>query len=479
MLQVDAGSLSCSIEADGAGAVIGARDWPGFALGPLTCEVRANGRDLTPVRASAGTSAENAVEIVLDFTDPDLRLTHRVSTAARGIVVMRTRMANLADADVILNHVTMLRLDPDQAGRAAFGLDASQVRIYEQSAYAGRVRWLRQIAATEGAGSEPGATELPESTSDLCWLACDLASRRSLLVGYQTSERWLGKIRVAGDPAGQVAAWTAEFDGGDLRILAGETIALEEMVIMLGDEPLALLDRYGDQAAERNSAVVPAEIPVSWCSWYPYRLGVTEERVMDNAVVAADRLKPLGLSIMEVDLGWERQQLPGAFEENDLFPRGLRWLAQRLAELGLKLGAWKAPYTVSEFDPVFKEHPEWLLPGEDGKPAPTGEWFWQPHGRTFALDLTHPGAQAHLREKVSSLADRGVHYFKTDFIGGVTISSLRGRHDDRIIAGGGWEAARIGSEITHQTLRSRDPDALILCCGGPEMPGREIGRAHV
>src|SRR2546425_5125641 len=33
--------------------------------------------------------------------------------------------------------------------------------------------------------------------------------------------------------------------------------------------------------------------PVSWCSWYPYRLGVTEERALANARIAAKRLKPL------------------------------------------------------------------------------------------------------------------------------------------------------------------------------------------
>ena len=40
--------------------------------------------------------------------------------------------------------------------------------------------------------------------------------------------------------------------------------------------------------------------------------GVTEERILENARIAAKRLKPLGLSIMEVDLGWERRQLPNA-----------------------------------------------------------------------------------------------------------------------------------------------------------------------
>ena len=51
------------------------------------------------------------------------------------------------------------------------------------------------------------------------------------------------------------------------------------------------------------------------------------------------------------------------------------------------------------------------------KPMPLGQWYWEPHGETYALDLTHPEAQGRLREKMRSLAQRGVRYFKPDFIG--------------------------------------------------------------
>jgi len=472
MAKIDAGLLTFQIGDDGAGARILARGWPGFTLGPLTCGVRANGVDLTPSWATATASAPGEAEIVVGFANPPLRLTYRAAKDGANTLAMRTELTNGSDADLILNRVTMLRLDPQQGGVAAFAAEPSQLRIYEQSAYAGKVRPLCKVVKTEGAGSEPGATQVEESSSQLCWVAYDLASRRALLVGFETSERWLGTVRATADASGEMTEWAAGFDGGDLRVLAGETLPLEEMVFIVGDDPLTMLERYGERVAARNNAVTPKEMPVSFCSWYPYRLAVTEERMLANARVAAERLKPLGLSIMEIDLGWERQQLPSTFEENELFPSGLRWLADQMMALGLKLGVWKGPYTISEFDPVFKEHPEWLMPGEDGKPAPLGEWFWRPHGQTYALDLTHPGAQAYLRDQVSSLAKRGVFYLKADFIGGVSSGSLRRRHNDRIVAGGGWEAARIGSEIMHQALRSADPNAMILCCGGPEMPGR-------
>ncbi len=477
MLSVDAGLLGFQVDADGSGARVCAPGWEGFTLGPLACGLSADGRDLAPTGAQEAL-ADGGIEIKVDFALPALRLTYELRRAEDNVITMRSQLTNRSGADVILNRATMLSLDRRQAGVARFGAEPSRIRIYEQSAYSGRVRPLCKPVGTEpkpvppGAGAEPGATELQESSSQLVWAAYDTAAGRALLVGYETSARWVGEVRIAADASGAVREWTTGFDGGDLRVLAGETLELEDIVIMIGSDPLAMLDTYGQRVADRNGAQVPAESPVSFCSWYPYRLAVTGERMLANARVAAERLKPLGFSIMEIDLGWEDKQIPAAFEENELFPHGLRYLADEFAKLGLKLGVWKAPYTISEFDAVYKEHPEWLVPGEDGKPEPLGEWFWQPHGQTYALDLTHPGAQDWLRRKVTSLAERGVFYLKTDFIGGVASGSLRRRHNDRIVAGGGWEAARIGSEIMHQALRSGDANAMILCCGGPEMPGR-------
>jgi alpha-galactosidase len=194
---------------------------------------------------------------------------------------------------------------------------------------------------------------------------------------------------------------------------------------------------------------------------------VTEERILDTARIAADRLKPLGLRVIEIDLGWQAKQLPSTFEENSQFPRGLKWLSGELGKLGFDLGVWSAPYSISEFDPVAAGHPEWLVKDAGGAPFSQGEWFWQPHGKVFILDLTHPGAQAHLRAKMKSLDERGVRYLKSDFIGCASDDRARIRHEQKIVGGGGLEAARIGAKIIRESL----PGALLLNCGGPEMPG--------
>ncbi len=60
-----------------------------------------------------------------------------------------------------------------------------------------------------------------------------------------------------------------------------------------------------------------------------------------------------------------------------------------------------------------------------------------------------------------------MRYLKSDFIGCVSDGRARNRHDARIVGGGGLEASRIGARIIRESL----PGALLLNCGGPEMPG--------
>lgn len=384
-------------------------------------------------------------------------------------VRIRSTFRNNSPHPVILNEVTLLQTEPG-TGSIAFGAAAQDIRLLEQGNYWGRIRGIVRPTSNDGIATsvEPNAASGTDmSASEFVAVAYDRSIQMAFLAGFTTSDRWFGRITLTTMPDGTISTWRMGFDGGDVQVNANEEIALEEIVLAFGADPWALLEQYADRAAERYPRPLTGQPPVSWCSWYPYRLGVTEERVLENAKIGAHRLKPLGLEIMEVDLGWQKENLPCAFEENERFPRGLKWLADELKRLGFRLGAWGAPFTISEFDSVSREHPEWLVQGADGKPSAYWEWYWEPHGKVFILDLTHPGAQQWLKEKIDSLYARGVRYFKADFIGCASKHTAKARHNARIAAGAALEAARLGAAIIRKAL----PDALILNCGGPEMPG--------
>jgi len=459
------------LEVAGDGLVLRSHDWPAMRLGPLEASVVADGvaqEAVTREIVSEGSGGP-AMVVRTIFGPSAIALTQRVGLAEGGFDVS-SAISNTSSAPVALTSVNLLRVAP--GGLARLGAEAAATRIYEQGGYWARVRGLGVADERQAASGEEDASQRTAAhSSQFVWVAYNGAERRALLVGFSTAERWLGAITTEKRPGRDPDEWRVWFDGGDVLLDPGATVPLEDLVILCGPDPVALLERYGDLVAERHAVSLPAETPVSWCSWYPYRLGVTHQRVVGNARIAAERLRPLGLRIMEVDLGWQRQYLSSASDENDQFACGLRGLANDLSDLGFVLGAWMAPYSISALDPVATEHPEWLLRGTDGDPLSLGEWFWQPHGQTHALDLTHPGAQEHLRTVMRSLAERGVRYLKPDFTGGVTRSDARGRHDPRIVAGGGAEAARIGMRIMHEEMVAGSADALVLNCGCPDLPG--------
>ena len=426
-------------------------DCPPFHL--QTCPaLRFGGEELSPTGCCLQKDDFEELRLEYQFGG-QVQLTLSFYPADDSGIALRARLLNASSCEQVLGDVALLQSSAG-SGALSLGGDPARVMVMEQGNYWGRVRPLI-------------AGEAVQRPSDLFWVAFDRDARVGFLAGFTTSERWRGQIELEADAGGAPTSWRIGFDGGDLLLEPGQEIELEEILFLAGADPWSLLEDYADAVASRHQPQILDAPPVSWCSWYPYRLGVSEDRILEEARIAAERLKPLGLSLFEVDLGWEQGNLPSTFEENERFSHGLGWLADQLRQLGFDLGVWKAPFSISEHDPISAEHPEWLVQNDAGEPAANGEWYWEPHGKIFILDLTHPGAQQYLQERIASLHERRVRYFKADFIGCVSGPLAKNRHDRSIVAGGGYEAARIGARIIRESL----PDALPLNCGGPEMPG--------
>ncbi|MCC6444313.1 MAG: alpha-galactosidase [Armatimonadetes bacterium] len=474
MIQSSDNALTIAYNPAASGLEIRSPLWQSLSIGPLRPGLAVNGERLHARGFRLEESQQERMRLAADFVSGPvcLRLEQAVEQAGGDCLRLASALVNTSEQAVTLRAVQLLAIEARQGGIARLSENPATVRIFKQGGYWAQVGSLFGQAARAGTDGETGKQGNVQHSSQICWAGYDLASRMALAVGFETAERWSGHIALKAAEGRHPEEWEIGFAGGDLRVEAGERLALEDVLLLAGPDPWRLLESYADRVAERHGVQALPESPVSWCSWYPFRLGVTEGRMLENARIAAERLKPLGLSIMEIDLGWERDYLPNAFEENGQFPHGLAWLADRLKEMGFLLGTWKAPFTISERDPLCGEHPEWLLGSEEQKPLPQGQWFWEPHGETFALDLTHPEARNWLRQSIRSLAARGVRYLKPDFIGCVGDGRMTDRFDRRIVAGGGTEAARLGLEIIRQEMTDGHPEALVLNCGGPELPGK-------
>ncbi|NPV07347.1 MAG: hypothetical protein HPY83_05200 [Anaerolineae bacterium] len=462
------GLFSVEVEAGRRSLRLTSPSWPEMALEGLAPALVVDRAPLQPTDLSASPGPEPLLR--WSFAQAGLALEQRLLPGQAGLRV-ESRLCNLRAAERILNHVALLATPEAHLGNQDWA-----TRILIEGGYRAYVTTIAEALGTqteaEGeAGFQPGQSERPAVeraiVSQMFSVICGPGEGRALLAGFDSFRRWLGQVTYALDH-GRLR-WTLGFDGGDLLVLPKEDLELESFVLTTGPDAWVLLEHFVTEVAQRNNITALDRPPVTWCSWYPYRLGVSEERVLATADVAAQRLLPLGLTALLVDLGWQQDYLPASIRENDQFPHRFAWLSQRLAERRLKLGCWLAPYTVSEFDPVYHRHPEWLLSDGQGRPKALGTWFWTPHGNTYALDLTHPAAQDHLKHMVESLAERGVRYLKNDFLGGASSPQARGRHNPRMVAGGGIEAARLGSQIITGTMREADPEALVLS-GNPHEP---------
>jgi len=463
-----------------------------FSIGPGKPSLTVDGR---PVALRLADEVESGRHRTLVWKAAHLELTQRITRESKGRLRLTHTLRHTGARPITLNDVVLFA-----TRRLVLGPRPAEVRILEQNAYLGRVRTPRQMITGSDHLASLDQTRGAFASQNLTVLF-NPATSDALLIGFESIDRWLPHLRgrmladegvatsgldnVDGGAAVPKSAndarpdtstrvppfrhFTIGFDGGDLLIEPGETIALGDFVVAAGRDPLDLLDAHGARIAQWNRLPPPPGPMVNWCSWYPYRLRVDEANVLATARVAqARRLHDLGLSIIQLDLGWQQDNIPTYFEENDRFSRGLQWLSDQLKQFDFKLGVWVGALCVADTHPIAQEHPEWLLRADGDRPHTNYHWFWAPFCPVYALDVSHPGAQAWLREGFTRLAEKGVRFVKWDFAGIVTGKELRGRHDPRFVNAASREAVRTAFRIAQDALDSQGEPALMIDCSATD-----------
>jgi len=125
-----------------------------------------------------------------------------------------------------------------------------------------------------------------------------------------------------------------------------------------------------------------------------------------------------------------------------------------IRQSGRRAGIWVAPFLVSPRSHTYRRYPEWLL----GRA--TAGWNWQ--AEQAVLDVTHPGAEDHLRTVFTTLRGLGIDYFKLDFLYAGAIPGDRADHNLSPLM-----AYRHGLQVIRQAI---GPDSYLLGCGAPILP---------
>src|SRR5580693_9338681 len=309
-------------------------------------------------------------------------------------------------------------------------------------------------------------------------------SKQSLFLGALTSDRFLTLMHLQAEGAGtktKIASYTVEstgtteiqkdFDLKDapaddqvelsLPVKPGEEMVSERLMFEAGPDYHNQLLAYGDAIRRLHHARVSSETPIGWWSWTVYYGAINEGEVLANGDWQADHLKSLGYKYFQIDEGYQYARGEFATPNATQFPDGLRFVGHHLAGEGLTFGIWTAPFEVTKRAWIYEHHKDWLVHNAKGDPIPIGLVWNQKSDVLYALDTTHPEAQAYMRDTYRKLVrEWGVRFIKLDFMDTSAIEGYHYRPNTTAL-----EAQRIGLHV----IRDAVGDEVILDKDGSPM----------
>ncbi|MBN1902194.1 alpha-galactosidase [Candidatus Sumerlaeota bacterium] len=373
--------------------------------------------------------------------------------------------------------------------RDAFEIELICRNASDRDIFVPRVKPVNATGKDNGACVFPGATTIltngkmyydagrvlplvPGKDVSSWWNVCLYRGEKKpgLVIGYLGNPTAMGEIKVC-----PVSTESSEKETGRLDLTAlsgyqkefvlkpGATVSSDRLIFQFAPDSFQALELYSQAISELYEVRLNPTIH-GWCSWFSFFGGITEEEVLKNAEFAARHLKPYGFEYIQIDDGFYTAF--GNWEGNDRFPHGMKWLADKIREQGMKPGIWFAPYVIHSGTALSNEHPDWLIHNPDGKLKQVHPYL--PEGspevereipKRHVLDITHPDAAKWLSDLFHAAAHEwGYEFIKVDFVDWSALAADR-YHDPTVTRAAFY---RKGAEIMRQAAGSK---THILDCG--------------
>ncbi|MFN7997579.1 MAG: glycoside hydrolase family 36 protein [Bryobacteraceae bacterium] len=294
-----------------------------------------------------------------------------------------------------------------------------------------------------------------------------------LVIGFLENQVAEGKIAVSrqygsGDWDKTFALTAEAFYNREFLIPPGGSVSSGRVAFQIATDIFTALESYAQAIGELHRIRLNP-IVTGWCNWFFTNEFVHEDEIVRNAEFVGRHLRPFGMEYIQLDDGYQRAF--GDWEANENFPHGMKWLAGKIHDAGLKAGIWLAPYCITDGTEVQRTHPDWLIKDSAGEPKICGGQqaaedvggygFWSFHKKIYGLDITHPGAaewHRKLFEKVAS--DWNYDFVKIDFVEWTLLAAGR-YHDPKFGRAGAY---RRGFQIIRDAI---GPNRHLLDCGPP------------
>lgn len=152
--------------------------------------------------------------------------------------------------------------------------------------------------------------------------------------------------------------------------------------------------------------------PVSYDHWFGIENGLNETLLFGQAEKAAK----LGAEYFVVDSAWFVGGLPGGngnWERVDKkkFPNGLKPIADRARELGMRFGLWFEPERAVEGSDLVVSHPDWVVPTDK-----VFEPKWNCYETMYHVNLALREVQDYIIEMMSSrIEELDIQWIRYDY----------------------------------------------------------------
>ena len=194
-----------------------------------------------------------------------------------------------------------------------------------------------------------------------------------------------------------------------------------------------------------------------YTSWYNYFQNITEDIIIRD-LNGLDPYKDQ-VNIFQIDDGYETY-IGDWLDPNPVkFPKGMKYIADEIHKKGYKAGIWLAPFNCQKISRMAKEHPDWLIRHENGKPM-IGCIAW---GGAYTFDIYNEEVRNYLRNVFDVVLNEwGYDMVKLDFLYSQCIKPRHGKSRGEIMCD------------AMEFLRECVGDKLFLGCGVPIGPALGI-----
>ncbi len=155
--------------------------------------------------------------------------------------------------------------------------------------------------------------------------------------------------------------------------------------------------------------------PILINNWEATYFDFTEEKLLR----IAGKAKECGIELFVLDDGWfgsrcsSRSGLGDWYANRERLPDGIKGLAEKMENLGMRFGLWFEPEMVNEDSELYRAHPDWILhtPGRSCC-----------HGRyQYVLDFARPEVVDYIYDRMYQLLkDSHISYIKWDMNRSIT-----------------------------------------------------------